>query len=43
MGDCECGAKVFCPICGKTHICLRWCNSFRDNMQCDVSLVEDTQ
>ncbi len=40
MVNCECGAKLFCCICGKKHLCLRWCDNYNNNLRCDVICVK---
>ncbi len=32
---CECGRRVFCMKCRRTHLCLRWCKKFNESLNCE--------
>ncbi len=31
---CECGRELFCSKCRKTHLCLTWCDKYRESLDC---------
>ena len=38
--NCKCGRKLLCKKCGKTHLCLRWCDKYEESLDCKKFALE---
>ncbi len=41
--NCECEAKLLCTKCGKTHLCLKWCDNYENSLECNALSTEGEQ